>query len=108
MSTLFIVSVTTTVPAREQGLTLARAALAARLAACAQVEEQAITSVYRWEGQVCEEAEWCVTFKTTAAAEAGLRALVASEHPYAVPQWLVATVQASPAYAAWVQAETTA
>jgi len=101
-----ILSITTTVPAREPGLALARAALAARLAACAQVDEAPVTSVYRWQGQVCEEGEWRVTFKTTPACEPALRALVAAQHPYELPQWLVSPVQASAAYADWVRAET--
>ena len=103
-----ILSVTTTVPTREQGLVLARAILSAQLAACVQVDEQAITSLYRWEGRLCEEAEWRVTIKTTPACEPALRALAFAHHPYEVPQWLVATMQASPAYAAWAQAETKA
>ncbi len=103
-----ILSITTTVPAREQGLALARAALSARLAACVQVEEQPITSLYHWQGRLCEEAEWRVTIKTTPACEPALRALAFAQHPYEVPQWLVIAAQASPAYAAWARAETRA
>lgn len=103
-----ILSVTTTVPEREQGLALARAALGARLAACAQVDAQPITSVYRWEGKVCEEDEWRVTFKTTPGCLSALHELVAAQHPYQLPQWLVSPVQASLAYADWVRAETAA
>lgn len=101
-----ILSITTTVPTREQGLALARAILAARLAACVQVDEQPITSLYRWEGRLCEEAEWRVTIKTTPACEPALRALALARHSYQVPQWLVSAMQASPAYAAWARAET--
>lgn len=101
-----LLSITTTVPERAQGLALARAAVAGRLAACAQVDEQAVTSVYRWEGRVCEDAEWRVSFKTTSACEPALRALVAAQHPYQLPQWVVEPVQAAPAYAAWLRQET--
>lgn len=101
-----ILQIATTVPTREQGLALARAALAQRLAACVQVDAQPMTSVYRWEGQLCEEPEWRVSFKTVPACEPALRALVAAQHPYQVPQWLVTAAQASPAYADWVRAET--
>ena len=101
-----VLSISTTVPARENGLALARAALAARLAACVQVDSQSITSLYRWQGQLCEEPEWRVTFKTAPACEPALRALVAQQHPYQLPQWLVTPVQAAPAYAEWVRTET--
>jgi len=100
-----ILSITTTVPAREQGLALARQLLAARLAACVQVAEQPITSLYHWQGRLCEEAEWRVTIKTTQACEPALRALAFAHHPYEVPQWLIVTTQASPGYVAWARAE---
>lgn len=100
-----ILSITTTVASREQGLALARAILAARLAACVQVDEQPITSIYRWQGVLCESSEHRVTIKTVAEAEPALRALVAAQHPYEVPQWLVATTVASPGYAEWARAE---
>lgn len=103
-----ILSITTTVPTREQGLALARAILAARLAACVQVDEQPITSIYRWQGVLCESSEYRVTIKTLAEAEPALRALVAAQHPYEVPQWLACPMQASAAYGAWVQAEAAA
>lgn len=103
-----ILSITTTVPTREQGLALARAILAARLAACVQVDEQPITSIYRWQGVLCESSEYRVTIKTRPEAEAALQVLVAAQHPYEVPQWLACPMQASPAYGAWVQAETDA
>lgn len=100
-----ILSITTTVASREQGLALARAILAARLAACVQVDEQPITSIYRWQGVLCESSEYRVTIKTRPEAEAALQALVAAQHPYEVPQWLVATTVASPGYAEWARAE---
>lgn len=103
-----ILSITTTVPTREQGLALARTILAARLAACVQVGEQPITSIYRWQGLLCESSEHRVTIKTLPACEAALQALVAAQHPYEVPQWLACPMQASAAYGAWVQAETAA
>lgn len=101
-----VLSITTTVPEREQGLALARQLLAARLAACVQIDEQPITSLYHWQGRLCEEAEWRVTIKTTPACEPALRALAFAHHPYEVPQWLVTAMQASPAYAAWARGET--
>ena len=56
----------TTVGSAAQARELAQAAVQARLAACAQIS--AIESVYRWQGEVLQEAEWRVLFKTTARA----------------------------------------
>jgi periplasmic divalent cation tolerance protein len=100
-----VLSVTTTVPAREQGLALARVVLESRLAACAQVDEAGITSLYRWQGQLCEEHEFRVVFKTLPVCEARLQALVAAQHPYEVPQWVATQAMASDAYWRWVRAE---
>ena len=99
-----LLTVTTTVGSRPDAEQLARAVVAARLAACAQLDA-AVTSVYRWQGRVCEEAEVRLTFKTTAAAEPALRAFVAARHPYELPQYTCWRTEATPAYAAWVRAE---
>lgn len=91
-----------TAPDRKTALSLAKAAVEAGLAACAQISEP-ILSLYCWDGALCEETEYRVTFKLTADAEPQLRALLVERHPYEVPQWLA--VEASyvlPEYAAWV------
>lgn len=93
----------TTVATQEQAAMLAREAVQARLAACAQIES--IRSVYAWDGRLCDEPEWRVSFKTTAQTLAALRERVLSQHPYDTPQWLELTAQAAPAYAQWVQAQ---
>jgi len=59
-------AVLTTTDAAEKAEALARGAVAARVAACAQISGP-VTSVYRWRGAVETAAEWRVQFKTTAA-----------------------------------------
>jgi periplasmic divalent cation tolerance protein len=97
-------TVTTTAGSRPDAERLARAVVAARLAACAQLDAD-LTSVYRWQGQVCEEAEVRLTFKTTAQAEPALRAFIAAHHPYELPQYTCWPASATPGYAAWVRGE---
>ncbi|OYW19956.1 MAG: cytochrome C biogenesis protein, partial [Burkholderiales bacterium 12-64-5] len=75
-----------------------------RLAACVQVEP--ITSHYRWQGALHEEAEWRLVCKTVARSVAGLLQLLQAQHPYELPQLLVQPLQASAAYADWVRQET--
>ena len=98
-----LVLLLTTLPSREAAQALAREAVQKGLAACAQIE--AIDSLYRWDGQVCEDQEWRLLLKTTAAQQAALAALVADLHPYELPALLsVPVVWAEPAFAAWVTA----
>ncbi|MBI5278531.1 MAG: divalent-cation tolerance protein CutA [Burkholderiales bacterium] len=99
-----ILSVTTTVATAADAQRLARALVERRLAACVQVEA-GLTSHYRWEGRVCEDAEVRLVIKTLPGCEAALRAFFDAEHPYDVPQFLAATLQGSEAYELWVRGE---
>ncbi|MEV0648718.1 divalent-cation tolerance protein CutA [Phytomonospora sp. NPDC050363] len=86
-----LVLVTTTLPAEEAAARLAGEAVAARLAACAQVEGP-IASVYWWAGAVEESREWRVVFKTTEAAAGELTAFIVARHGYETPEVLVTPV----------------
>ncbi|MFI7273918.1 divalent-cation tolerance protein CutA [Streptomyces sp. NPDC049879] len=99
-------TVLTTIDSRDDAEELARSAVAARLAACAQVEAP-VTSVYRWQGEVRVDEEWRVTFKTTAARYAALEAHLKAEHNYSNPEIIATPVtHGSAAYLAWVDEET--
>lgn len=100
-----ILSITTTLGSRAEAQALAREILAQRLGACVQVEAE-MTSHYRWQGQSREDPEVRLVIKTLPGCEQALLALFARHHPYEVPQFLVATLKASPAYGDWVRAET--
>jgi periplasmic divalent cation tolerance protein len=92
----------TTLPSREEADRLAADAVAAGLAACAQVDGP-VRSHYTWEGKVESEEEYRVTFKFPADRTAALESWVHARHPYSVPQWLaIRADHASPAYRAWV------
>ena len=95
------VVVTTTLPDQTGALELARALVEARLAACVHVIR--ITSVYRWQGAVEEQAEWACHIKTTAERAPELCARIRSLHPYQVPEILTLPVsKADPDYQGWV------
>ncbi|WP_407564823.1 divalent-cation tolerance protein CutA [Streptomyces sp. 184] len=101
-------TVLTTTDAREKAEALARGAVEARLAACAQVSAP-VTSVYRWEGAVEESTEWQVLLKTTTARYAELEAHLRAAHDYDEPEIIATPVtHGSAGYLAWVQGETTA
>ncbi|MFI6156514.1 divalent-cation tolerance protein CutA [Kitasatospora sp. NPDC051170] len=87
--------------ARELALTVVRD----RLAACAQVYP--IQSVYWWDGEVQDSAEWRVDFKTRVDLADQLAARIAELHTYDTPEIIGVTVTTgSAAYLDWVTAET--
>lgn len=95
---------TTDSAAKAEGL--ARGAVEARLAACAQISAP-VTSVYRWQGVVETGEEWQILFKTTAARYDALEAHLRARHDYDTPE-IIATpvVRGSAGYLAWIAAET--
>ena len=101
---LNILSVTTTVSSLEMAKTLAREILAQKLAACVQLD-QGVISLYRWKGELCEEAEVRLVIKSLPGCEAALQELLARHHPYELPQFVAQRMSAGEDYAQWVRAE---
>ncbi|MFG2769031.1 divalent-cation tolerance protein CutA [Streptomyces sp. NPDC048350] len=99
-------TVLTTTDSAAKAQELARGAVEARLAACAQISGP-VTSVYHWRKAIETEEEWQVLFKTTAARYEELEAHLLAAHDYDTPEILAtAAVRASAAYLAWLEAET--
>lgn len=96
----------TTTDSRDEADRLARTAVEARVAACAQIAGP-ITSVYWWEGAVDTAQEWLVVFKTTTSAYPDLERHLREVHSYDVPEILCLPVTAgNPDYLAWLRTET--
>jgi len=95
----------TTLPDTASAQTLGKALVTARLVACAHVSAPG-TSFYIWEGQEEHGAEVQLWLKTTPALAARAVAEIARAHPYDCPMILTDTVEANPAYAAWVAEQT--
>ena len=92
-------------PDREQLVRLGRALVEERLIACLNVVDR-VTSVYRWEGAVCEEAEALGILKTTASRSDAVEKRVRELHPYDVPEVLFLPVAAGSApYLDWVSGQ---
>ncbi|KAB1989747.1 MULTISPECIES: divalent-cation tolerance protein CutA [Streptomyces] len=99
-------AVLTTTDAAEKAEALARGAVAARVAACAQISGP-VTSVYRWRGAVETAAEWRVQFKTTAARYPALEEYLLDAHDYDTPEIIATPVVAgNPDYLRWLEEET--
>ncbi|QEV17979.1 divalent-cation tolerance protein CutA [Streptomyces alboniger] len=103
---LTVLTVLTTTDAEHKARDLARGAVGARLAACAQITGP-VTSVYRWEGDIETAQEWQVLLKTTAARYAALEAWLTDAHDYDTPEIIATPVaRGSAAYLEWVERET--
>ena len=98
-----VVLVLTTIAAEADGAAFARTLVDERLAACVNVLP-AMTSVYRWKGQVEQDREQQIVIKTTADQLSALEARVRELHAYEVPEFVVITAdEGSAAYLAWVE-----
>lgn len=96
-----IVVVTVTAADPEWLASFARELVRDGLIACANVLP-AVTSIYRWAGEVEQGSESLAILHTGTDRVAALEERVARDHPYAVAQFVVLPATASPAYAAWV------
>jgi periplasmic divalent cation tolerance protein len=100
-----VVQVTTTVDSQDVANALVRDAVAARLAACGQVDGP-LVSAYWWEDRIETATEWRAVLKTTAARAEALETFLLEQHPYDVPEVLTTPVLGgNPDYLAWVARE---
>ncbi len=104
MTTDFLTVLTTT-DSREAAEALARSAVAARLAACAQVDGP-VTSTYWWQGKLESAQEWRVLCKTTAGRYPELEEHIRANHSYDTPEVIATPIASGSAgYLAWVASE---
>ena len=77
-----------------------------RLAACGNLIPS-IRSIYRWQDEVCDDAEVMVLFKTSDAVFEALKLRLIELHPYECPEILQIDVTGGSAdYLSWVIAQT--
>ena len=98
--------VQTATDSRAEAMELARAAVQARLAACAQVAGP-VASTYWWEGGIERAEEWLVLLKLPASRLGELTAFLAERHSYDEPEIIALPIVAgSPSYLSWLREET--
>jgi periplasmic divalent cation tolerance protein len=96
------VVVLVTVPTPEAGADLARALVDEGLAACGNVLP-GVRSIYRWAGEIHDDAEALVLLKTERRLVPALKDRLPALHPYQVPELLVLRVEDGLApYLAWI------
>ena len=93
-----------TAPDLKTARALAKAALTARLIACANLVPK-IESHYWWQGKIESSPEVLLLLKTRRTRLAALEKFILAHHPYDTPEFLVLPVSAGNAkYLAWLAA----
>jgi len=81
---------------------IARVLVEEKLAGC--VNFYPVTSVYRWQNEICEDAEWQLVIKTDEQLFSTLSARIQDLHSYDVPEIIaLPIVNSSMAYIQWLQ-----
>jgi periplasmic divalent cation tolerance protein len=95
-----------TCPDEAVAVDIARVLVKEGLAAC--VNRMApLTSIYQWEGLLCEAPEQLLLIKTTPARYEALEMRLKALHPYEIPEIIALPVVAgSSQYLAWLNAAT--
>jgi periplasmic divalent cation tolerance protein len=92
-----------TAPDLKTARALAKAALSARLIACANLVSK-IESHYWWQGKIASGAEVLLVLKTRKSKLAALEKLVLARHPYDTPEFLVLSLSTgSKKYLEWLE-----
>ncbi|MGA2801208.1 MAG: divalent-cation tolerance protein CutA [Verrucomicrobiota bacterium] len=93
-----------TAPNLKTARALAKAALKARLIACANLVPK-IESHYRWHGKIESGAEVLLILKTQKSKLAALEKLTLARHPYDTPEFIVLQLSAgNQRYLDWLAA----
>jgi periplasmic divalent cation tolerance protein len=96
-----------TVPNTRSAETIAQGLVQGRLAACVNIIPK-ITSIYRWEGKLCKDAEVLMLIKTRASILNNLIRVIKANHPAQIPEIIaVAITKGNSSYLKWLDANTT-
>jgi len=89
----------------DEAAELARRLVEERLVACVNILPGA-RSIYRWQGEICDDGEAVLLMKTEQARVSELTARLVELHPYDVPELVsleLAAGEGNPAYLEWVR-----
>jgi periplasmic divalent cation tolerance protein len=97
--------VMTSLPNMEDAKVLARHLVEQKLAACVQLMG-GMQSLYRWEGELCEEQEVLLSAKTIQSKWTAISRFIKDKHPYDLPEILAfSPEQYAQQYGEWVESE---
>jgi len=88
-----------------EGKQIARALVEERLAACVNILEAPVRSIYRWKGEIESAAEYLLLIKSAMPLFRRVRRRVQELHSYEAPEIIaLPIVKGSRAYLAWLRA----
>lgn len=97
------VVVLVTCGSRAESASIARSVVTKRLAACVNISDSPVRSIYRWKGQVEQAREFLLVIKSSRARLALLRTEIERLHSYETPEFIVLPIVAgAPRYLAWL------
>lgn len=86
----------------EMALAIGRAVVTERLAACVNILGP-ITSIYRWQGEICEDAEVAFIVKTRDDLVEALSERIRALHDYEIPCVVALPIAAgNPSFLDWI------
>ena len=91
-----------TCPDQETAQKIAHRLVEDRLAACVNIVP-ALTSVYAWQGKICQDSEVLLIIKTVQSQWDDLQQKIREIHPYQVPEIIaMPIIEGSEAYLNWI------
>ena len=97
-----VIVVFSTFPNEDKAADIARTLVSEQLCACVNLVPP-VRSIYRWQGEICDERETLAIMKTTRERFEALRERLIELHPYEVPEVIALGVEAGhPPYLDWV------
>ena len=98
--------VMTALPDMESARNIAHRLLDQKLAACISVMP-AMTSIYVWNGEVCESGEYLLLIKTSVPRYSTLESFLREQHPYELPEIIATEItHGLPDYLGWINEST--
>lgn len=103
-----IIVINCTVPNKKIAKSITKILIKHKLAACVNMIDK-VTSIFSWEGEICEEKEVLLLIKTRRSNYGKIKLVIEDMHPYTVPEIVaLPIVDCSEDYLKWLVRETEA
>jgi periplasmic divalent cation tolerance protein len=94
-----------TCPDKNSAEKIAKELVENELAACVNMIE-GLTSIYRWQGQICRDQELLLIIKTTSSKLNELETKIKALHPYQLPEIIALPINmGSKEYLNWLKSQ---
>lgn len=101
-----IIVIYCTVPDKKVAKNITKILMKHKLAACVSIIDK-VSSVFSWDGEICEEKEFLMMIKTRRSHYAKIKLVIEDLHPYTVPEIIaLPVVDCSEDYLKWLAKET--